>query len=137
MIMAFAVLKVIAPALNSASTLERETAREVIAAILPPLGVGGVISLVVLLRFGEAVPFLPCIWLMLFGLAVSALGPLVFAATEFVVAGYLIASAVAFLFRSSNPLVFTVLVGAPFTGLHLLTGLVLRSARGRSRGGET
>jgi len=126
-------MRVLFPALRSESAIEQETVRAVIAGMLPPLGVGATVTAAVLLRYPEGFPLLPAVWLALFGLGISAIRPLLFASTDHVVIGYLVAAGIAFLLRSADPTTLALLVGIPFTTLHLVTGVTIQAAAPETR----
>lgn len=121
-------LVVIRPALRDSSTVAAETGRCVLIQLLPCGAVAAVMTAAILLRFPEAVPYLPSVWLVLFGLGVAALSPLLLAQVEYASIVYFAGAAVAFLAAGDRPFAFALTVGIPFAAGHLLTGLLIRSA---------
>ena len=119
---------IVLPALRAEPVVAREAARGVINQMLPPLGVGAVLTVVILLQHPEAVAFLPAVWLVLFGLGIAAISPMILARIEYSVIAYVVSAAIVYVLRSSEPGEFALLVGVPFTLGHLLTALILGSA---------
>jgi len=119
---------IVLPALRAEPVVAREAVRGVINQMLPPLGVGAVLTAVILLQHPEAVAFLPAVWLVLFGLGIAAISPMILARIEYSVIAYVVSAAIVYVLRSNEPGEFALLVGVPFTLGHLLTALILGSA---------
>lgn len=120
------VIVVLAPAMRSASGIRREAAQATAIQMTFPLAVGLAATTAILVRHQDAVPYLPALWLALFGLGVAALSGLIRERVEYAAGIYLLAAGVAYLVRPETSVGFSLAVGAPFTVGHLLTAWILK-----------
>jgi hypothetical protein len=127
---------VVIPALASVSSIARQAAAAVLRQFLPALGVGAAVTAVILVEHPGSIPFLPGLWLVLFGLGIVSLSPLIHAPVEYAAALYFAAAAVAYHLRTDDPAGFSLLVGVPFTVAHAITSLVLRASDTRHSEGR-
>jgi len=129
-------LTVLLPALRSASTVQREAAQATGLQMLFPLGVGVAATAAVLTNHPGALPYLPAVWLALFGLGIAALSGLIRERVEYVALFYLAAAVLTYFLAPTRAALFSLTVGLPFTLGHLLTAWILRS-RESAAGGRT
>lgn len=127
---------IVLPALRAGPSVAREAARRVVTQMLPPLGVGAVITAVILVRHPGAVAFLPAVWLVLFGLGVAAISPMVLARVEYAAIIYFMGAALVYVLRTDEPARLALLVGGPFAFGHAVTALLLRAALILESGGN-
>ncbi|MCK4514076.1 MAG: hypothetical protein KAU31_02400 [Spirochaetaceae bacterium] len=127
---------IVGPAIHAGSSVAREAARGVLTQMLPPLGIGAVVTTVIVVRHPAAVAFLPAVWLVLFGLGIAAIAPMVLARVEYAAIIYFVGAALAYLLRTDEPAYFALLVGVPFTLGHAITALLLRGALTLECGGN-
>jgi hypothetical protein len=130
---------VLLPALRSGSGIRREAAQAAGIQMAFPLGAGSAVTIAVFLRHPDALPYLPAVWLALFGLGVSSLAGLIRERVEFAAVFYLVAAGVAYVVRPEGPAAFALTVGVPFTLGHALTALIrgLGSDTRRQGGGRS
>lgn len=74
-----------------------------------------------------AIPYLPAAWLGLFSLGISALAGVIRERVEYVAAFYLAAGVLAYFLAPTDPVLFTMAVGIPFTLGHLITAWILKA----------
>lgn len=133
-------LTVLLPALRSTSMIQREAAQATGIQMIFPLGVGLAATAAVLANHPGALPYLPAIWLGIFGLGISALSGLIRERVEYVAVFYLAAGVLTYFLAPTQAVVFALAVGLPFTLGHLLTAWVLKSRKSaadqRRREGE-
>jgi hypothetical protein len=127
---------IVGPAIRAGSSVTREAARGVVTQMLPPLGVGSVITAVILVRHPGVVAFLPAVWLGVFGLGIAAIAPMILARVEYAAVIYFVGAALAYVLCSDEPAGLALLVGVPFTFGHAVTALLLRAALTLESGGR-
>jgi hypothetical protein len=122
-------LIVLLPALRSQSTIRREAAQATGIQMAFPIGVGAVATAAVIVNHPTATPYLPAMWLAVFGLGISALSGLIRERVEYVALFYLASAVGAYFFTpeiGARGWLFALAVGVPFTVGHLFTAWILR-----------
>jgi hypothetical protein len=125
-------LTVLLPALRSESTIRREAAQATGIQMAFPIGVGAVATAAVMVNHAGAIPYLPAMWLVVFGLGISALSGLIRERVEYVAVFYLASAVGAYFFTpeiGARGWLFALAVGVPFTAGHLFTAWILRERR--------